>query len=128
PSMSNDIEIASPVETGPATYTLANAERILSDSTSFEDFAKELGVEELPDLLEAAAAYVAYVQGRPQFSRPHLMSILAKAEQAESYSREDELRSFGQLLREGRLEKVQRGQFKVSSTTKFRPEQRYGHE
>ncbi|MEP5452360.1 hypothetical protein, partial [Roseibium sp.] len=101
PSMSNDIEIASPVETGPATYTLANAERILSDSTSFEDFAKELGVEELPDLLEAAAAYVAYVQGRPQFSRPHLMSILAKAEQAESYSREDELRSFGQLLREG---------------------------
>lgn len=111
-----------------APYTLAGAERILSDSTSFEDFAKELGASDLPDLLEAAAAYVAYVEGRPQFSRPHLMGIMSKAQQAEGFSREEELQSFGQLLREGRLQKVQRGQFKVASSCKYRPEQRYGHE
>ncbi len=127
-AVSGNLALQPTEEVALETYTLAGAERILSDSTSFEDFAKELGASELPDLLEAAAAYVAYVEGRPQFSRPHLMGIMSKAQQAEGFSREEELQSFGQLLREGRLQKVQRGQFTVASSCKYRPEQRYGHE
>ncbi|MCT8159806.1 hypothetical protein [Pseudoruegeria sp. SHC-113] len=111
-----------------SVYELEKVDHVLADDTSFAEFAARLGVTELPDLLEAAAAYVAYVEGRPQFSRPHVMGIMAKAEAAGEISREDGLRSFGQLLREGRLQKVQRGQFTIAKTTRFKPKARYGNE
>ncbi|QYZ70262.1 hypothetical protein [Neotabrizicola shimadae] len=99
------------------------------DSTSFADtrgfveFADKLGVRSLPDLMEAAAAYTASVEGRPHFSRPHLIKHLSAARGVE-IPREDSLRTFGRLLREGRIEKIKRGQFAVNEGSRFLTEAR----
>lgn len=88
-------------------------DNVFSDQAGFAEFAERLGATELADLLEAAAAYAACVEGRPSVTRPQLIrrvhDVLADAEP----SREDVLRSFGRLLRDGRIEKVRRGQFAV---------------
>ncbi len=87
--------------------------------SGFSAFAEEMGANQLPELLEAAAAYLADVEGRPQFSRPMLMGKLKEVEQ-ESFSREDGLRSFGQLLRQGKLQKLAGGRFSVTNETEYR--------
>lgn len=90
---------------------------------SFEDYVEAMGAEELPDLLEAAASYLSYVKGVEQFSRPQLMRKARQIE-AVAFSREDGLRSFGQLLRDGKIEKLQGGRFTVSEHIGFKPDQR----
>lgn len=87
--------------------------------SGFADFAAEMGATELPDLLEAAAAYLADVEGRPQFSRPMLMGKLREVSDA-GFSREDGLRSFGKLLRDGKLQKLKGGRFSVTDETEYR--------
>ena len=63
------------------------------------------------------------VEGREQFSRPQLMTKVRQAEASES-SREDRLRSFGQLLREGKIEKTRGGRFTASERISFKPDAR----
>lgn len=86
----------------------------------FDEFARKMGATALPDLLEAAAAYLVHVEGRSEFSRPQLMT---KARQAagKSLSREDGLRSFGQLLRQGKIQKIRSGRFTASDDISFKP-------
>ena len=93
------------------------------DGGNFSDFAEEMGATALPELLEAAAAYMSDVEGRPQFSRPMLMNKLKEVGDG-NYSREDGLRSFGQLLRQGKLQKLKGGRFAVTEETEFRAEAR----
>ena len=90
---------------------------------SFADYVAELGAHDLPALLEAAASYLSFVEGRDQFSRPQLMKTVRQVEK-EDFSREDGLRSFGQLLRAGKIEKVSGGRFTVTGDIGYRPEQR----
>ena len=79
----------------------------------------------LVTLLEAAAAYIAYVEGGEDFSRPQIIQkVQATTDQA--FSREDGLRSFGTLLRQGRISKVRNGRFQVSDQTRFKPDQKAG--
>lgn len=92
-------------------------------SDSFVDFAEEMGASELPDLLEAAAAYMSFVEGREQFSRPQLMNKVRLVEK-DNFSREDGLRSFGKLLRAGKIEKIKGGRFAVTSDIGYRPDAR----
>ncbi len=94
------------------------------EGESFADFAAEMGATKLPELLEAAAAYMSFVEGREQFSRPQLMSKVRQAGPDEGFSREDGLRSFGQLLRAGKIEKIKGGRFTVSEDIGFRPDHR----
>lgn len=89
----------------------------------FAAFAEEMGATELPEILEAAAAYMSDVEGRAEFSRPMLMNKL-KEVASENYSREDGLRSFGELLRGGKLQKIRGGRFAVTEETEFRSEAR----
>ncbi len=109
-----------------AAPTTGEAETGASDTGqhgSFSDFARKIGATTLAELLEAAAAYMADVEGREQFSRPMLMGKLKEAAR-EEFSREDGLRSFGYLLRQGKLQKLKGGRFTVTEQTEFRAEAR----
>ncbi|WP_139196903.1 hypothetical protein [Roseivivax marinus] len=96
-----------------------------ADGPSFADYAAKVGAHDLSELLEAAAAYLSFVEQRPQFSRPQLMTMLREAEPADT-SREDRLRSFGQLLREGKIAKIEGGRFTASDRIGFRPKRAAG--
>ncbi|MFU8883764.1 MAG: hypothetical protein ACNA7Q_15485, partial [Rhodobacterales bacterium] len=89
----------------------------------FTLFASKMGATELSDVLEAAAAYLTHVEGRETFSRPQLMTKARRA-MAGSFNREDGLRSFGQLLRQGKIQKIRNGQFVASEDIGFKPQQR----
>ena len=78
----------------------------------------------LPELLEAAAVYTATIEGMADFSRPHLLRQVNAASDSDDYSREDYLRSFGTLLRQGKIQKVQRGRFSVTEASTFMTEAR----
>lgn len=92
------------------------------DARSFAEFAERLGATSLPELLEAAAVYTATVEGIEHFSRPQIMKKVAGVSEDEDYSREDSLRSFGMLLRQGKIQKVRRGQFMLAEGSRFRDE------
>jgi len=98
------------------------------NGASFSEFAEKMGATELPDLLEAAAAYAAFVENRPHFSRPQLMKRVARHDPSGEFTREAGLRSFGQLLRQGKIRKLKRGQFTVADTTRFNPDARMAGE
>jgi hypothetical protein len=94
-----------------------------ANAKSFAEFADRVGAIDLPDVLEAAASYLAFVEGRDQFSRPQLMTKVRQLE-IDGFTREDGLRHFGQLLREGKIRKIAGGRFAVSDRINFRPEDR----
>ena len=94
-----------------------------SGTGGFADFALEMGASELPELLEAAAAYLSFVEGRDQFSRPQLMNKVRSAGSMQ-FNREDGLRSFGQLLREGKIERADNGRFAATQEIGFQPSKR----
>ena len=102
----------------------AAGDAMFGDSSSFSEFADKMGATELPDLLEAAAAYASYVEGRPHFSRPQIMKAVLNFNESQEFTREESLRSFGQLLRRGKIQKLKRGQFTISQNTRFNPEAR----
>lgn len=109
----------SAAQVAPAPEANADA----SEEGSFADFAAEMGAVQLPDLLEAAAAYLSFVEGREEFSRPQLMTKVRQVEK-ESFTREDGLRSFGKLLREGKIHKLSGGRFQASDQIGFKPDAR----
>lgn len=78
-------------------------------------FAGQLGAKQLPDLLQAAAVFMAVVEDRDSFTRPQLMRYVAGL--TEAVSREEGLRAFGTLLREGIFERAKRGQFALTATS-----------
>ncbi len=101
----------------------AVAQPSASQAEDFADFADEMGATKLPDLLEAAAAYLSFVEGHQNFSRPQLMTKVRQVEK-ENFTREDSLRSFGKLLREGKIEKMKGGRFQASDQIGFKPAKR----
>lgn len=91
--------------------------------SGFAAYAEERGAAELHELLEAAAAYMSFVEGRNHFSRPQLMNKVRSAGSSD-FNREDGLRSFGQLLRDGKIERSGNGQFTASGDIGFKPGKR----
>lgn len=94
-----------------------------TDVGSFSEFAESVGANQLHEVLEAAAAYLTYVEGHNVFSRPMVMRMISSME-VEEFTREDSLRGFGQLLRENKIEKVSGGRFTASDEIGFKPEDR----
>ncbi|WP_310437624.1 hypothetical protein [Sulfitobacter mediterraneus] len=121
------IDVARPAAEGPVRprRVAAVADPVETpDGESFADYAAEMGATKLPELLEAAAAYMSFVEGRKQFSRPQLMTKVRQVSAEDGFSREDGLRSFGQLLRSGKIEKIKGGRFTVSDDIGYRPGER----
>lgn len=94
----------------------------LAEDLPFADFALSMQAEELPELLEAAGGYLVFVRGQEQFSRPQVLRLVSAQLGEDSYKREDGLRAFGQLLRDGRIIKIRRGKFEIAEDTRFKPE------
>lgn len=101
----------------------SHARAAAANAKSFTEFADRVGAIDLPDVLEAAASYLAFVEGRDQFSRPQLMTKVRQLD-IDGFTREDGLRHFGQLLRDGKIRKIAGGRFAVSDRINFRPEDR----
>ncbi|MFP4404326.1 hypothetical protein [Rhodosalinus sp.] len=89
----------------------------------FESYARARDARELPELMEAAVAYLVFVEGHDQVSRPQVMKTVRGSGLAD-FNREDGLRHFGQLIREGKIEKQRGGRFTVSDEIGYRPEGR----
>jgi len=102
----------------------ARADNIFAESSDFADFAERLGASNLAEMLEAAAAYATCVEKREHFTRPLLMRRIASGQPGEKITREDGLRSFGTLLRDGTIEKVRRGQYALSESSALLAEAR----
>ncbi len=126
---------AAPREDPPATLTLAIDHRVdrrgplasgqpaagdPAEHGGFADFAARMGAEDLLELIEAAAVFAVSVEGQREFSRPHLMRLVA-LRCAGEVDREAGLRAFGQLLRQGRIRKLRGGQFTVPAGGRFQP-------
>ena len=127
---------STPTHSGTPALSLTQSDMVSGDddsmytaepNESFREFAERVGAHELSDLLEAAAAYSGQVEGRPEFSRPQIMQHVT-SNSSEEYSREDGLRSFGALLRQGKIQKLKRGTFVLGDSSRFTPAQRMAGE
>lgn len=96
------------------------SEEASEPKVDFATYAEQMGVSKLPELLEAAAAFMTHVEGYEKFSRPQIMTIVREV-MGDDYTREDGLRAFGQLLREGKLIRLSGGRFTVSDGIGFQP-------
>ncbi|WP_209427443.1 hypothetical protein [Pararhodobacter sp. SW119] len=81
--------------------------------SGFTSFLEETAPADLAETIEAAAAYLCHVEGLEDFPRLQLMRLIADQEGARD--REGVMRSFGILLREGRLRRSRRGQFQLGA-------------
>ncbi len=77
-------------------------------------FANAAGAVSLTDLLEASAAYSTLVNGRPSFSRGEVLDLLDEFSGEEGFSQEARIKTFGSLLRGGRINRVNNGQYEMS--------------
>ncbi|MFS4580472.1 chemotaxis protein CheA [Phaeobacter sp. C3_T13_0] len=103
-----------------AAVLTEDATRDIGSEGGFAAYAEKTGAVELAELLEAAAAYMSFVEGRDHFSRPQLMNKVRDVDGTE-FNREDGLRSFGQLLRDGKIERADNGRFTASGQIGFKP-------
>ena len=115
-----------------AVYALDDEDEDMIDlspesASSFAEFAERLGATTLTEMLEAAAAYTASVEGQPHFSRPQILRKVEFVAEDGDFSREDGLRSFGMLLRQGKIQKISRGQFTIAGSSKFMSDTRRAH-
>ena len=94
------------------------------DENGLAAFAENVGARSMAEMLEAAAAFATCVEKRAQFTRPQLMRRMMASAGGKPVSREDGLRSFGTLLRTGRIEKVTRGHYSLAETSPYLAEAR----
>ncbi|KPA22239.1 hypothetical protein shim_16860 [Shimia sp. SK013] len=103
--------------------TVAPVGSVSAVQGGFADYAQTVGAATMPQILEAAAAYVTFVKGQERFSRPMLMRMARDINEAE-FSREEGLRSFGQLLRDQKIRKIAGGRFTADESINFKPQDR----
>ncbi len=131
PSADGDID-GPPVTADPPVLGRAGAPTMLLRGTEvpdsaaldegtdepFRTFAAAVGAMILPDLLEAAAVWLARVGGPGEGTRAELAALAGQALRLEP-PREEVLRVIGILLREGRLVRGSAGRFRAAPGSRF---------
>ena len=96
------------------------------DRKAFKDFAEAVDAWLLDEQIEAAAAFKTHLKGQQEFTRVDLMSYVLAYNEGRDVTRDDMLRGFGTLLREGRLQRGEGGAFRLSSASEFdQPARKY---
>ncbi|WP_156121917.1 hypothetical protein [Halocynthiibacter namhaensis] len=104
-----------------ASLEVVQDEALTSPWENFQSFADDKGAENCGEYLEAAAAWLTWIEGHAQFSRPQVMQLVASVMDEGSFSRKDSLRAFGNLVRAQVLVRASRGLFSISETSQFHP-------
>jgi hypothetical protein len=105
-------------DTGAVTGAESADNIFASDGAqSFADFAEALGVHELQALLEAAGIYHTLVLNRPEFTRARIFRQIEDLTSEAAPALEDVLVEFGDLLRDGRMEKRRRGMYSIGRSS-----------
>lgn len=86
-----------------------------ADLTAFKAFAAHIDHDDTEGYLRAAASFVTQASGMSHFHRPQLVKLVTKLDVPGGISREDALRSFGRLLREGDIIKVAQGCYSLTA-------------
>ncbi|NDW52677.1 hypothetical protein [Aliiroseovarius sp. PrR006] len=86
-----------------------------ADLTSFVAFTSNIDHGDIEGYLRAAASFVTQASGLSHFSRPQVVKLVTKLDVPGGISREDALRSFGRLLREGDIIKVAQGCYSLTA-------------
>lgn len=107
----------------PDTLLLSEAQRIDAPGDTpapFADYAARHDATRLPEVIEAAAAYLTLVIGGAQMSSAQLMALARSA--GRDITREACVTALGQLLYEGKLSRLPSGQFLATERIGFRPD------
>jgi hypothetical protein len=86
---------------------------------AFTDFVAPLHLTTVAEMTEAGAAYLTHVAGHEDFTRPTVMKLVMSTDAPMTRSRENLLRAFGMLMRQGVLRRSRRGQFEIAETSAF---------
>jgi hypothetical protein len=92
---------------------------IVPRGKAFGDFVGPMHLTTLAELTEAAAAYVTHVEALEEFTRPQVMRHVVSTGQPMTRSRENLLRTFGMLMRQGTMQRSRRGQFELAPGSEF---------
>lgn len=86
---------------------------------AFAAYLTQVGAFDLQEILEAAAAYLKRSEGVASFTRPQILNMVMRQVGEKGVTREDGMRSFGNLLRTGVIQKVDRGQFSLTEDSRY---------
>ncbi|WP_322892912.1 MULTISPECIES: hypothetical protein [unclassified Yoonia] len=91
------------------------------DPVTYPEFVAHHSVTEVEEMILAAAAYVNFVEGKQDFSRPEVMRLV-RAHAPDAVARENGVRMFGRLVSEERIIRLDNGRFQAAPDTPYRPD------
>ncbi len=118
--LDEDVDDVLSQDHGPDAHPDA-ADDMSGAGDEFKRFVDDSGAEGMQELLEASAAFGSQVEGKANCTRPQILRRVIKIMPEGTYSREDGLRAFGVLLRENRIQRVERGRFTIGASSRFNP-------
>ncbi len=105
-----------PINTGAVALNIGEDEFEDEDDMSPRRFAHLMGAGTLPELMEASAAYIMLIEGEASFTRNEIMGTVDRIGEDQSFTAEARIKSFGKLMRGGRLVRADDGRFVLSDS------------
>ena len=96
----------------------APEENLFGAEQSFLDYLREREVDDLEDIASAACGYATHVMGQEIFGRAEVIRLIQDGADITA-SREEAMRVFGQVLNDGQIEKIRRGQFRLTTRSPY---------
>lgn len=93
-------------------------ENLFDADQSFHLFLEEQDIEDLTEVASAACGFLAVQRGQQVFSRSEVIRMV-QDRPGDSVTREEAIRAFGRVLNDGQIEKIRRGQFRLSARSPY---------